>query len=328
MTDSRPPATGPLFVSSGDMVADRRYRTALEYAAGGDFEAAIEILTQTVELAPAFATAWFALGAMRDRQGNRAGAIAAFEKARDCDPDDYHGARLHLDRLGASKATPEMTAVYVRRLFDQHAPSFDKSLVERLGYRGPQLLRGAVERACAAIGRPARFGAMLDLGCGTGLAGAAFRPLVGHLTGVDLSSRMIDEAQKRQCYDRLEVGEMNLFLLAEAAERRRYDLVIAADVLVDMADFAGAVAKITDVLAADGLFAFTVETHTGVGMTLGETLRYAHAPAHVAEVLRLAGFTVLSADPDSIRSEKGVPVPSLVVVARHNQPVASARGAP
>jgi predicted TPR repeat methyltransferase len=281
MANGSPPATGPLFVSSGDMVADRRYKTALDYAARGDFEAAIDILAQTVDMAPAFATAWFALGAMHDRLGDRAGAIAAFEKARDCDPDDYHGARLHLDRLGASKVTPEMTAVYVRRLFDQHAPSFDKSLVERLGYRGPQLLRDAVERACTAMGRPARFDAMLDLGCGTGLAGVAFRPLVAHLTGVDLSSRMIAEADKKRCYDRLAVGELNLFLLADAGEGRRYDLVTAADVLVYMADFPGAAAKVAEVLAPGGLFAFTVETHTGEGMILGETLRYAHAPAHV-----------------------------------------------
>ena len=32
-----------------------------------------------------------------------------------------------------------------------------------------------------------RFGTMLDLGCGTGLAGAAFRPHVDWLAGVDLS---------------------------------------------------------------------------------------------------------------------------------------------
>ena len=37
-----------------------------------------------------------------------------------------------------------MTGVYVRRLFDQHAPDFDKALVERLEYRGPELLLEAV----------------------------------------------------------------------------------------------------------------------------------------------------------------------------------------
>ena len=57
--------TGPLFVSSGDLIADRRYKWAIDQAARGDFVAAADILAQTVEIAPAFATAWFALGAIR-----------------------------------------------------------------------------------------------------------------------------------------------------------------------------------------------------------------------------------------------------------------------
>jgi predicted TPR repeat methyltransferase len=77
--------TGPLFVSSGDLIADRRYKWALDQAARGDFVAAADILAQTVALAPGFATAWFALGAISDRLGDRAGAVAAFEKARDAD---------------------------------------------------------------------------------------------------------------------------------------------------------------------------------------------------------------------------------------------------
>ena len=98
--------TGPLFVSSGDLIADRRYKWALDQAARGDFAAAADILAQTVELAPGFATAWFALGAIRDRLGDRTGAIAAFDKARDADPEDYHGARLQLARLGSRQRRP------------------------------------------------------------------------------------------------------------------------------------------------------------------------------------------------------------------------------
>jgi tetratricopeptide (TPR) repeat protein len=129
--------TGPLFVSSGDLIADRRYKWALDHAARGDFAGAADILAQTVEMAPAFATAWFALGAIRDRLGDRAGAVAAFEKARDADPDDYHGARLQLARLGSGEATPAMSEAYVRRLFDQYAGRYDAALTERLAYRGP-----------------------------------------------------------------------------------------------------------------------------------------------------------------------------------------------
>ena len=104
--------------------------------------AAADILQQVVETAPGFATAWFALASVREAMGDRDGAIAAFAAARDADREDYHGARLHLARLGVGEATPAMTGVYVRRLFDQHAPDFDRALVERLDYRGPELLLG------------------------------------------------------------------------------------------------------------------------------------------------------------------------------------------
>ena len=87
------------------------------------------------------------------------------------DPNDYHGARLQLARLGAGEATPAMSETYVRRLFDQYAARYDAALTERLAYRGPAMLRDAVERRCARYGRPLRFASMLDLGCGTGLGG-------------------------------------------------------------------------------------------------------------------------------------------------------------
>src|SRR5277367_4424680 len=179
--------TGPLFVSSGDLIADRRYKWAIDHASRGDFAGAADILGQTVELAPAFATAWFALGAIRDRLG----AIAAFEKARAADPNDYHGARLQLARLGSGEAAPAMSETYVRRLFDQYAGRYDAALTERLAYRGPALLRDAVEQQMRATGRPLHFPSMLDLGCGTGLGGAAFRAIADRLVGVDLSPAMI-----------------------------------------------------------------------------------------------------------------------------------------
>ena len=168
-------ASQPLFVSSGNLVADRRYQWALDYLKRGDAEAAADILAQVVETAPGFATAWFALASIRERLGDRDGAIAAFAAARDADREDYHGAQLHLARLGVGEATPAMTGVYVRRLFDQHAPEFDEALTGRLDYVGPRLLLDAVR---AHANAPQRLGSVLDLGCGTGLSGAAFRPLV------------------------------------------------------------------------------------------------------------------------------------------------------
>jgi predicted TPR repeat methyltransferase len=310
--------TGPLFVSSGDLVADRRYAWALDRAAKGDFAGAADILVQTVELAPAFATAWFALGAIRDRLGDRAGAALAFQHTRQLDPDDYHGARLQLARIGAGETTPAMTQAYVRRLFDQYAARYETALTENLAYRGPAVLLEATEQVMHAAGRPFHFNSVLDLGCGTGLAGAAFRPACGRLTGVDLSAAMVANAAAKGFYDHLETADLVDFLMEEAGGGAKYDLVIAADVFVYVNELSPIFSAVARVTAPGSLFAFTAETHTGSGVKLLPTLRYAHGDSHLRDLLGSAGFSVSHLAQTSVRSEKGVPVDSLVVVAEKN----------
>jgi predicted TPR repeat methyltransferase len=305
--------TGPLFISSGDLIADRRYQWALDYLARGDRAGAAEILEQVLEIVPAFAGAWFALGGIREAQGDRERAIAAFVAVRDADPADYHGARLRLARLGEGVATPAMMQVHVRRLFDEHAPRFDESLLQHLDYRAPQLLLEAVAEVARASRR--RFAAMLDLGCGTGLAGAAFRDQVDRLTGVDLSAAMIAEAHRKGLYDRLATGELLEFLAAEAAAPAHYDLVVAADVLVYVADPAAVAATLRRVLAPGGLFGFTVETHAGDGVLLQESLRYAHGAAHVRAAMAGAGLQLACLAEVSTRTDRGERVPGLLGVA-------------
>jgi predicted TPR repeat methyltransferase len=304
--------TAPLFLSSGDLIADRRYQWAIDHLALGDDAGAADILMQAIELAPDFATAWFALGAIREKQGDRVGATAAFEKARDADPEDYHGARLQLARLGAAEATPEMTAVYVRRLFDQHAPRFEDSLLNRLAYSAPQKLFDAVT---TAAGGRLRLGSMLDLGCGTGLAGAAFRGAVERLVGVDVSSGMIEQARAKGLYDRLVIGELVGFLRSEAEMAARYHLIVAADVFVYASDLAPITNAAAHVLAPGAFFAFTLEAHMGAGVVLQPTLRYAHGEAHVRAALADAGLRPVSIDRVSTRTESGVPVPGLLTIS-------------
>jgi predicted TPR repeat methyltransferase len=308
--------TGPLFVSSGDLIADRRYKWALDHAAQGDLSGAADILAQTVELVPRFATAWFALGAIRDQLGDRDGAVAAFGHARDSDPDDYHGARLQLARLGSGEAAPAMTETYVRRLFDQYAGRYDESLTERLSYRGPILLRDAIQALMDERGLPMPFAAMLDLGCGTGLGGAAFRPFADRLVGVDLSPAMVAQASAKGLYDRLTAASIEPFLAEEIRAGSQYDLVIAADVFVYVNDLVPIIAAAARVLTPGSLLAFTVETHAGEGVKLLPTLRYAHGETYIRSVLDKAGLKPVQIAKSSVRKEKGVPVDSLIVIAQ------------
>jgi predicted TPR repeat methyltransferase len=204
----------------------------------------------------------------------------------------------------------------VQALFDQYAPRFDGAL-EALAYRGPQLILDAVTRA-----RPdATFVAALDLGCGTGLAGAAFRPRVAHLTGVDLSSGMIARARAKAIYDRLETAELAAFLEAERRARRRYDLVIAADVFAYLSDLAPVVQAVAEVLGPRSIVAFTVETQQRDGsddedgVVLGEKLRYRHGAGHVRAAIAAAGLEMVEIAPATTRIEAGEAVPGLLAVA-------------
>jgi predicted TPR repeat methyltransferase len=301
-----------LFLSSGDLVADRRFEFARDLQLKGDLVAAADLLLQATELAPGFASAWFTLGQIREQLGEQEAAIAAFCKAREADPEDRHGASLHLMRLGAEKLS-SMPQAYVRALFDQYAPRFETALVDDLDYRGPALLFKAVLAARHAVRKPAFFKRAIDLGCGTGLAASAFAREVDHFTGIDLSPRMIEKARSTGLYAELAVADMLEGLRGRPDAST--ELVLAADAMVYVADFASLLCEAKRVLVAGGLLAFTVETHDGDGVILGEGLRYAHSADYVRASIRDAGLALSQLEVLSARNEDNAPVPGLVVVA-------------
>jgi len=304
--------------SSGDLLADRRYRFGRDLAARGDDAGAADLFAQAIEAAPAFAPAWFALGVVRARLGDAAGAAAAFARTLELDPDDHCGAALRLVRLGRRDAADAMSGAYLRVLFDQYAGHFDAALA-RLDYAAPARLRDAVEAA-----RPgAVFAHMLDLGCGTGLAGAAFRSMAARLTGVDLSPAMIAEARAKRLYDRLETADLMAFLAAGHACGATYDLVVAADVFVYIFDLAPVAAAVARLLSPGGLFGFTVETHGGDGVELSEKLRYRHGEGHLRAALAAGGLRPIALSPVTTRIEGAAPVAGLLALTSNQLSVIS-----
>jgi predicted TPR repeat methyltransferase len=301
-----------LFLSSGDLMADRRFDFARDLQLKGDLAAAADLLLQATELAPGFASAWFTLGEIREQLGERDAAIAAFRKAREADPDDRHGASLRLMLRGAERMSA-MPPAYVRALFDQYAPKFETALVDDLGYRGPALLFKAVLAARAAVGKPAFFRRTVDLGCGTGLAAVAFARNVDRFAGVDLSPRMIEKSRATGLYAELEVDDMLNGLRSKPEASA--ELILAADAMVYVADLAPVLAEARRVLVSGGVVAFTTETHDAEGVIIGEGLRYAHGVEYVRASLQAAGLTLSRLEDRSARNEDNAPVPGLVAVA-------------
>ncbi|GGK34883.1 class I SAM-dependent DNA methyltransferase [Salinarimonas ramus] len=307
----------PLLVhrSTGDILADRRYAYAAGYLEDGDLAAAADLAAQALERAPGFAPAWALLGEALAAQGDVEGAIAALERARTLEPEDALGVGVTLARLGALPAADAIAEGYVRALFDSYAERFDEHLTGDLGYRGPQLLRDALDRH--APGR--RFAHALDLGCGTGLMGEAIRDRVARLAGCDLAPAMVEKAREKGVYDALDVAELTAWL--DGMAPASIDLMLAADVLVYVGDPVHVLAAAGAALAEGGLFAFSVqaldEEIAGEGYAIGADARFSHSARFLRARAAGAGLRVVAIEPATTRCDAGVPVPGhLVVLAR------------
>ena len=124
---------------------------------------------------------------------------------------------------------------------------------------------------------------------------------------------MILQAMARKLYDRLEPGEI---VAALAGWPERYDLVLAADVVVYIGDLAPLFAAVRAVLRPGGWFALTAESHAGEGWRLGGRHRYLHSPGYLAAVAAATGFAVTEVEAAWARTENGTPLPGWVAVLR------------
>jgi predicted TPR repeat methyltransferase len=293
--------------ASGDLIAERRFAYAKAAAEDGDWSAAAELFEQTLERAPNWAAAWFALGEAREKLNDLDAAAQAFRETLVADPADAQGVAARLALIGRGDAPPALPQAYVARLFDDYAPRFDKHLTKNLGYRAPAL----IAEALSAAAPERRFASALDLGCGTGLMGAPLRAHVDRLAGVDLSAAMIAKARELGVYDELVVSEAAALMRARP---NAFNLIVAADSLVYIGDLAPLFAAVVTALSADGLFAFSVETHEGDGFKLEATMRFAHSRPYVEATAREAGLRSLLAQPASTRREAGRDAPGLICV--------------
>ncbi|WP_243375490.1 class I SAM-dependent DNA methyltransferase [Microvirga solisilvae] len=300
------------FRSSGDVLADRRYEYASAAFDERDFEAAADLARQVLELAPDFAPAQALLGRSAAELNLHDEAIEALKRALELEPDDVLGVRVDLARLGALPQDEAITDAYVRALFDDYAPKFDRHLTKSLAYRGPELIADALRRACSKSIRDCRFGLTLDLGCGTGLMGQALDGLCASLIGADLSPRMLEKAEKTKLYDALHEAELVSFLKGRSDGEA--DLVVAADVFVYMAALDETFRETKRVLKREGLFAFTVQAHEGDGFVLGDDARYAHGESYLRKLAEENGLTVVILERVSTREDRGVPVPGFLAV--------------
>jgi len=297
--------------SSGDLVADRRASYAAALADAHAYGDAAELMAQTLELVPDWAAGWNLLGDYRQKAGDTGGAIAAWRELLQRDTTGVFGARL---KLAAHGVIPDLRPApeYVEALFDDYAPRFEQSLVEKLGYRTPELIADVLRQVMAERGI-GKFARAIDLGCGTGLMGEHVRELTARLDGIDLSGRMLAQARRKGIYDDLVQADL-IAWLNEAGGAA--DLVLAADVFNYVGDLEPPLAAARRVLQPGGLVVFSLETHAGHGaVKLAESLRFQHSAQRAVELCASLGLDVMRVEESVIRQDRGQPVAGVIVVA-------------
>jgi predicted TPR repeat methyltransferase len=180
-------------------------------------------------------------------------------------------------------------------------------MLAHLNYRAPMVLRELAELLGLYALAPL---AVLDLGCGTGLMGAAVRDWASRLDGVDLSPGMVRKAHEREVYDDIAVADIVDWL---AGCERRYDLVFAADTLVYLGELSPLFAGVSRVLSQAGHFLFTVEKKDGEGFELGPKRRWRHSECYLRAEAACAGLGIAGLVACTLRTEAGTPVEGLAV---------------
>ena len=316
----------------GGLLARLAYARAL--CASDDVAGALDVARETAMLYPAASVAADGLGAVLLEAQYLPTAIAEVQRALRLDPD-YEAARLHLGEawLAAGEADkaleafaslpPEMgglaakmveaeamrtrprsDAGYVRHLFDQFSTDYDARMIQQLSYRAPAILRELAEMTMAGRAELA----VLDLGCGTGLSGAAFKEKAARLDGIDLSPAMIAKARARGIYDALAVGDIEGELGVEG-----YDLVLAADTLVYLGDLEATMSAVARALKPGGFFLFTVEKKDGAGFQLGPKRRWRHSEGAIRALAKTHGLDIAGLLECVPRMEAHAPVEGFAV---------------
>ena len=246
-------------------------------------EEAIESYSKALRVDETMASIWFNKAQAQVKAGEMVGARESLHRTLALDPTIVTATHM-LKALSPPEAhkVEKGDDSYVRELFDSYSTTYDPH-VKKLMYAVPRLIRQEMAKiyrgrftidnseeivpanlpsqtpGCTTIIPTITINStldVLDLGCGTGLAGAWLKDYARTLAGVDLSEQMVTIARKKMLYDELSVMSISTYL--HQCERK-FDLVVAADVLSYVGDLRTTFQQVGSAVRSGGHFAFSAE---------------------------------------------------------------------
>lgn len=280
----------------------------------GEAQRAVTLLGPAAAAAPTDGAIQAMLGQAYHRLGLTDQAGRAYAEAAALEPNNAYLRHLANAVGGLPPEGDRASAEYVVEVFDGFARCFEETLFS-LGYRVPGVMLRLLEaRFPELAGGSAKLGDVLDLGCGTGLMGAALHDLLGgRLVGIDLSPRMLELAEEKGIYTELRCDDA---VTALRQDRTTYSVILMADLLCYFGALDEIFSEARSRLASDGLLLFSIELgDAGTCWTLTRNARYQQGTDYVRAALAQAGMVALECHDEVLRFENGEPVKGLILLA-------------
>jgi len=255
--------------------SENRILSVIYFFSQGDIQEALEILNILVEENPKDALLFNMLGGCLASIGQTEMAIANYQKALDFEPE--YAIPKHMINSLTGHTSKEPPKQYVKNLFDDYAHRFNDALVNNLEYSLPFIIRDLILKSKS---EKSQYKNVIDLGCGTGLAGIDLRAISTNLVGVDISENMVSEAKKLDIYDSLIIGDIIEKL---NISQDKFDLLIALDVLIYIGDVQSTFKAVHRACKPDSLFVFSIEIQDENGYSLLKSSRYAHSDEYIMD---------------------------------------------
>lgn len=188
---------------------------------------------------------------------------------------------------------------YMKQIFDAFAPTYEQTM-SNLKYDAAGFIQNLPLKLSGQI---------LDLGCGTGLAAQYLARDNTIWTGVDVSAKMLQEAQNKHIYHELVCDDILSFL---EKNTNSYDYILMLDVAEYIDDLKSVFEKTTP-----STLIFTIEKadETVKEKQLSNDGRYKHNPNHISKLLEQSGYKNICSYDFDLRYEQQKPVKAVLFVA-------------
>ena len=275
--------------------ADAHYNLGNALKQVGSLEKAIDSYKASLALNPNDAETYSNMGNAHKDMGKLEAAIDSYNQAIKIKPD--YASVKHLVASLTGETTKAAPREYVEGLFDQYAAKFEHSLIENLQYQTPKIIAEMI------INRhPSKaLGSVLDLGCGTGLAGLELKQFCEKLDGIDLSESMLRQARAKGVYGKLIHGDIAEHLAEADLD---FDYFISTDVFIYIGELSDIFKLIKSRNRRRAKLVFSTEHAEGKDFYLEKSGRYSHSKNYIEGLCIKYGYHLSHFEKTELRKEK------------------------